>query len=216
MKRIATVRQALESVFGGCQVEKMVQPIRLICSLICLGLFAGCVTHINTDVVYNQPPAEKFSDFNHFEMTRLTLTAQDAAYSANRAALVKIQENIDQTMGPVLAQWNADGQKAGGPTRTLLIVPTIGQIKFVNAAARIWSGSLSGSSAVILNAQISEKESGKVIATPLFYARAKATGGAWTFGITDNLMLPRIAGRLTDYLQANYAQMVGGPTGSNG
>jgi hypothetical protein len=39
-------------------------------------------------------------------------------------------------------------------------------------------------------------------------------GGAWTFGSTDNAMLVRIANRLTDYLAANYASPVGGPTGA--
>lgn len=65
----------------------------------------------------------------------------------------------------------------------------------------------------MLRARIYEKETGKTIATPEFYARAAAMGGAWTFGTTDNLMLTRIAARLTDYLKANYDRAVGGPSG---
>ena len=53
-----------------------------------------------------------------------------------------------------------------------------------------------------------------MIASPLFFARAAAIGGRWTFGVTDNLMLVRIADRFTDYLAANYATAVGGPTGA--
>jgi len=53
-----------------------------------------------------------------------------------------------------------------------------------------------------------------VIASPLFFARAAAMGGRWTFGVTDNLMLTRVADRFTDYLAANYATAVGGPTGA--
>ena len=49
----------------------------------------------------------------------------------------------------------------------------------------------------------------------MFYARAAAMGGAWTFGTTDNLMLTRIAERLTDYIAANYDAAVGGPTGQD-
>jgi hypothetical protein len=40
-------------------------------------------------------------------------------------------------------------------------------------------------------------------------------GGAFTFGVTDNIMLTRIAGRLTDYLIGNYEHAVGGGTGVN-
>ena len=39
-------------------------------------------------------------------------------------------------------------------------------------------------------------------------------GGAFSLGGADNAMLVRIANRLTDYLQANFSQAVGGPTGA--
>jgi hypothetical protein len=66
-----------------------------------------------------------------------------------------------------------------------------------------------------MKVQISEKETGRIVAEPIFYARAAAMGGAWSFGSTDNLMLTRIASRLTDYLANNYASAVGGPTGQD-
>lgn len=191
-------------------------PFRLFpcLALLFAGLLGGCVTHIRTDIAENPPPAEKFSDFNRFELVPVALSAEDQTYAANRKAVAKIQQDVDKTMEPVLARWNAAGRQEGGPPRTLLIEPTIGQIKYLNATVRVWAGALSGSSAVILNARITEKESGRLIANPLFYARAAAMGGAWTFGVTDNLMLLRIADRLTSYLQANYAAAVGGPTGA--
>jgi hypothetical protein len=74
---------------------------------------------------------------------------------------------------------------------------------------------MAGSSAVLMTARITEKETGRVVATPLFYARAEAWGGAFTFGVTDNLMLLRIADRLCDYLLANYTEAVGGVTGQD-
>jgi hypothetical protein len=116
------------------------------------------------------------------------------------------------TADPLIDGWRQAAPVASKP-RTLVITPLITEIKFISGGSRFWAGSLAGSSAVILKVTITEKETGKVIATPIFYAKAAAMGGAWTFGATDNIMLVRIANRLTDYLAANYASAVGGPTG---
>lgn len=177
-------------------------------------LLAGCVTHIATTVVSNPPPPEKFSNFNQFELRAVQLAPSCAGQPANERALAKIQENVSLKMDPALARWNA-GAKDVAKVRTLLIEPTVTEIKFINANARFWVGPVAGSSAVILQARIVEKETGKVIASPVFFARASAMGGSFTFGATDNIMLTRIAGRLTEYLLANYDNAVGGPTGAD-
>jgi hypothetical protein len=176
-------------------------------------LLTGCVTRITTDITQNPPPAEKFSALNRFEMAKIELVAPYAGQEANERALIKIQENVSLKAEPLLRGWNEAG--AGiTPVRTLLFTPVVTEIKFIGGGTRFWVGAMAGSSAVILKVTITEKESGKVIATPMFYARAAAMGGAWTFGSTDNLMLVRIAGRFTDYLAANYASTVGGRTGA--
>ncbi|HVW20209.1 MAG TPA: hypothetical protein VHC86_03260 [Opitutaceae bacterium] len=188
-----------------------VSSVRLLPALAILAL-GGCATHITMDVAKNPPPAERFADFSHFELAPILLPAVYRGQDANEEALKKIQANVSSTMTPVLARWNAaGGQKGNG--RTLLVEPSIREIKFLNATVRVWTGALSGSSAVILDARITEKETGRLIAAPEFYARAAAMGGAWTFGATDNVMLLRIANRLTGYLQANFDVAVGGPTG---
>ncbi|HEY4245286.1 MAG TPA: hypothetical protein VGM64_00445 [Lacunisphaera sp.] len=190
--------------------------LKIKCPLIlAITLFlAGCMTHITTDITRNPPPTEKFSAFNHIDLLPVTLAAPYQGQDANKKALAKIQENITATMTPLLSKWNEPGSMPG-PSRTLVITPVITEIKFINATARVWSGALSGSSAIIVKVRISEKETGHTIGEPIFYARAAAMGGAWTFGSTDNLMLSRIASRLTDYLADNYATAVGGPTGQD-
>ena len=172
----------------------------------------GCVTHIATDVTQNPAPPEKFSAFTSFEMTKVTLAAPYAGEGSNDKALLKVQENVSHKIDAVMAAWNATGASIT-PRRTLLIEPVITEMKFINGNARFWVGPLAGSSAVILHVKITEKETGKVIATPVFFSRAEAWGGTFTIGSTDNLMLVRIAGRLTDYLVANYTVAAGGPTG---
>ena len=53
---------------------------------------------------------------------------------------------------------------------------------------------------------------GQLIAEPEFYQHANKMGGAWSFGANDKAMLIRISSMVTDYLQKNYAQAVGGST----
>lgn len=174
-------------------------------------LGAGCATQIKSGATQNPPPAQKFSDFARIELSPIALVAPYAGQEANEKARVKIQENLSLKMTPLLAAWNSQAAAAG---RTLLIEPTITEIKFINATSRVWAGAIAGSSAVILKARITEKETGRVVAEPQFYARAAAWSGATSFGAADNAMLIRIANRLADYLQANYSQAVGGPTGA--
>ena len=182
-------------------------------SIAVLLLASGCVTNIKSDVTQNPPPAEKFANFSRIEMTPVTLVPPYAGQEANERALSKIQENVSLKMSPAVQAWNGRALTGGTP-RTLQIVPTVTEIKFIGGATRFWGGALAGSSAVVLRAQITEKETGKVIATPEFYARAAAMGGAYSMGGTDNAMLVRIATRLTDYLLANFDQAVGGPSGA--
>ncbi len=176
-------------------------------------LLAGCATQIKTEVTQNPPPAEKFANFTRFEMPKLVLLPPYAGQEPNERALVKIQENVDQRMKPALQTWNA-AAPAGAPVRTLLIEASVPEIKFINATSRVFAGAMAGSSAVIVRVKLSEKETGRVIAEPLFYARAAAMGGAYSMGGTDNAMLVRIANRLSDYLLGNYSQAVGGATGA--
>lgn len=191
------------------------KPSLLLPLVLIAGIVAGgCVTHIKSEITQNPPPAEKFSNFTRFEMPTIVLVAPYAGQEANEKALVKIQENVSLKMTPALAAWNNSGETGGRPVRTLLIESTIPEIKFINATSRVWAGAMAGSSAVILRARIIEKETGKVVAEPEFYARAAAMSGAYSIGGADNAMLVRIANRLTDYLLANYPQAVGGPSGA--
>jgi len=139
-------------------------------------LLGGCVTHITTNVTQNPPPVEKFSNFTQIEMAKVTLVPPYAGQEANEKALVKIQENVSLKMDPLLKSWNSNEANVT-PARTLIITPRITEIKFISGGTRFWTGAMSGSSAVVLTVKITDKETGKVIASPMFYARAAAVGG---------------------------------------
>ena len=173
----------------------------------------GCATtYIKPDAVSNPPPKERLSNFEHFEIEPVLMEAPYAGQEANEKALKKIQENLDTRLEPLLTSWNAKSTDTAG--RTLQIKPRIQDIKFVNATSRVWGGAFAGSSAVIIKVRFIDKASGDVIAEPEFYQRAAAMGGAYSFGATDNNMLVRIAELVSDYIEKNYAEAVGGPTGA--
>lgn len=166
----------------------------------------GCVTHITPKEDYNPPPTEKFSAFNRIELLPLK---QVPAHQIKLAALRKIQENINLRIGKQIEKWNQ--KPVEGTVRTLVIQPEIVVGKFVSGSKRFWLGPFPGSSAIILRAQFTDKQTGKVVAEPEFYARAEAWGGSFSIGSTDNIMLIRIANSFAVYVLRNYPRAVGGP-----
>lgn len=173
----------------------------------------GCVTTVETpDTPFNPAPTSSFSSYGEIEVTPVRFDSGLPSSSANQAALQKIQENVDAEIGSTLQQWNSDPSAASNGR--LVIEPVITEMKFVNAATRVFAGALAGSSAVVMKVRIYDSESGDTIARPEFYQRAAAMGGAYTVGVTDNLMLVRIASLLAEYLKSNYVNAVGGPTGA--
>jgi len=169
----------------------------------------ACVTNIHPDVQSNPPPSEPLSDFQHYQLMPTTISAE-AAHEA--AAFAKINANLQERVGGALSGWENRNQNG----RVLRIEPHIDQLKFVSGVGRFWAGDMAGSSAVVLHVKLTDAATGKVIANPEFYQRAAAEGGMWSFGGTDNGMLARIATVAQQYLQRNYAQTVGGPTGLEG
>ncbi len=182
----------------------------LVLAAFCLG---GCATHVRAPSAMNPPPGEPFARFGRVELRAVQLTPALAGRTANQHALIKIQQNVSLKMNPELARWNSENQR-GAPNRTLVIDPVVTDIKFIGGNARFWVGPIAGSSAVVLTVRIYEKETGKAVANPVFYARGSAMGGTFTIGATDNIMLTRVADRFSSYLKGNFADAVGGPTGA--
>lgn len=150
------------------------KPIhRLVAFLLLSALFPGCATHIAPSTETNPRPSETFSNFNRFELAPLQAGSTEVANQ--RAALNKIGQNLQERLGVRVQQWN--NQPADAPIRTLLIEPTVTEMKFVSGAKRVWLGATAGSSAVILKARISDKETGNTVATPEFYSKSSAMGG---------------------------------------
>jgi hypothetical protein len=168
-----------------------------------LALMSGCVTNIKPSVSTNPAPVRALKEFKSFELKPLAA----AKGVEEPAAMVKIQEILSQKISSLTGTWN----RGGGDT--LIIEPRVEELKFVGGGQRFFAGALAGSSAVRMTVKLTDKASGNVIATPEFYQRAAAYGGAYSFGATDNNMLDRIVVVMEEYLKRNYSEAVGGPTG---
>lgn len=172
-------------------------------------LCCACVTNIRPDVTGNPPPAEPLSHFQHFMLAPVSVSAEAAHETA---AVAKISTYMQQRVGTTLASWENRNQSG----RILEVEPHIVQLKFVSGGARFFAGAMAGSSAVLMRVKMTDAQTGRVIANPEFYQKAAAYGGAWSLGGTDNGMLARISTVVQEYLDRNYTQAVGGPTGLDG
>jgi hypothetical protein len=158
----------------------------------------------------NPAPAHKLQGYSGYELKPVTLAPDMAGKKNVDKVVAKVEENIQQSVQPILKEWNAS---APAGKDKLLIEPAIESVHKPSGANRFWAGAMAGSSHIVMKVKISEQSSGKVIAEPEFYRRANGMVGAWTFGAHDNAMLQKIAGLLANYLTANYNEAVGGETG---
>lgn len=178
--------------------------------IVASALLASCATNIKPSRTVNPPPVEAFAAFNRFELKSVALSREYSEHNVNQRAAAKIQEYFDSRVKPVVDGWSTT---KGNGVRTLVIEPTIEQIKFIGVGARIFVGPMAGSSAVVMKVKYTDKDTGKVVAYPEFFQRAAAMSGAFTFGGQDNAMLARIVTLVADYNARNYGERVGGENG---
>ena len=167
------------------------------------------VEYVEARSATNPAPSMALDSFSHFVVEPIAMGAPYAGQDANEVAKQRLQANLDQQLQPLLAKWNAQPADAG---KTLKILPEIRHIKFITGGKRFWGGAFAGGSAVLMTVKLVDAK-GSVIAEPEFYQHANKMGAAWSFGATDKAMLIRLAELVAQYLESNYPQAVGGPTG---
>ena len=178
-------------------------------------LTSACMTTVKMPAnAVNPAPLEAFSAFNTFELKPLNTQEACSKQSGADSAFQGIQARLGKMLTPVLTEWNARKTPEVAPRR-LIIEPFCTDAKMIGTAKRIFTGPLSGSSAVVMRVRYTDAASGRIVAEPEFYQRAFAMGGAYSFGGTDRNMLTRMSTLITEYTQNNYRIAVGGPTGVN-
>lgn len=160
----------------------------------------------------NPPPSAPLAGYDKYELAPIAMGAPYAGDEGKEKAKAKIQDYMNTETGAIIEQWNKD---AAGSTsgKSIVIEPRIEKLKVVSGGARFWAGAFAGDSYVVMKWRIVEQPSGTQLAEPEFYQRASAMSGAWTFGGQDKDMLHRIVALGNLYLQSNYKEAAGGPTG---
>jgi len=178
------------------------------CAMLVLGFAATALA----EPPENPPPTSAFAGYDKYELLPIAMGPPYAGDEGKEKAKTKIQDYMTAETGPIIAQWNTD---AAGSTRgqSLVIEPRIDKLKVVSTGARIWAGAFAGDSYVVMKMKIVEQPSGTVLGEPMFYQRASAMSGTWTFGAQDKDMMHRVVVLVNKYLQSNYTEAVGGPTG---
>jgi hypothetical protein len=160
----------------------------------------------------NPPPANAFQGYDKYELAPLAMGPPYAGDEGKEKAKSKIQQYLTTDTAPIVAKWN-ESAAGGSRGQSLSIEPRIEKLKVVSGGARFWAGALAGDSYVVIKVRFVEQPSGKLLAEPEFYQRAAAMSGAWTIGAQDKDMLHRIVTLANHYLDLNYSQPTGGPTG---
>lgn len=172
-------------------------------------VLSGCANHIKATRTTNPPPVEAYSNYGRIEVKPATLAPKFAGNKGNVAALEKINANLSKRIEYALPEWN----KRPDNGRHLVIEPVVSDIRFVGIGTRIWTGPLSGSSAVKVEMKATDVETGKVIDQPEFFQRSSA-GSGFAFGVADFMMLTRMGELVGDHILRNYPQAVGSSTGA--
>lgn len=170
-------------------------------------LLQGCATKIKASTTQNPAPAESFSSFGRIDVKPVVFKA---GYSGDHAGLAKIQENLQKDLSKSLTTWNE--RAANG--RSLVIEPVVEEMQFKHGVSRILLGPLAGSSGVLMRIKITDNN-GATVASPEFFQRADAWSAGWVMGVSDNLMMNRVASLASRYIIANYSRAEGGPTGAD-
>jgi len=166
-------------------------------------LISGCSTRIHEKNETIQPSKIPFSQFSNLVVVPLVVE-HSGDDSGDRRAVEHIKAGLATCLN---AAFKAVTPATPGQTMftpgSLVIEPAIEDLKKVNGAERFWVGPLAGSSAILLRTRYLDGSSGDVIANPVFYSKASAMGGTWTFGATDNAMLTRVVDLACDYARKN-------------
>lgn len=173
-------------------------------SVAALLLLAGCATQIHPKDQTIQPSKVRLGTFSTVVTKPLVVERMEGDPGDVRA-VDRIRAELDQCLGSVfktVSQVPAD--RSDFAPGTLVIEPAIEDLKKVNGAERFWVGPMAGSSAILLRVRYTDAGSRDIVASPVFYSKANAQAGTWTFGAADNNMLNRVVTLACSYARSNY------------
>ena len=160
-------------------------------------VLADCTTNISPMDETQIPPSAAFGQFTPVLLKHISnQTPQDFSAEAATRVENRFRVCLSKILGPIVP-YSEDVARAN-PT-ALVLEPVILDGKKVSVGARIAFGAFAGSSAVQMQVTYRSAKDGSVLAQPVFYAKAAAMSGAWTFGAQDNAKLERLSENACQY-----------------
>ena len=177
--------------------------LSVVMGVVFVAMASGCATHIKGPATAPKPPKVLLSSFKKVVMTPVSLADAYAKSGANQKAAKKINELLTLEMKKVFPMIKvvADVSKVA-KKGTLLVEPKIKEVKFIGGAARFWLGPFAGSSAVLLQVNYKNMETGVLVADPIFYQKASAFASGLP-GAADNKMLSEVVRDAINYVRDN-------------
>ena len=161
----------------------------------------------------NPPPSKPFASFKTFELKMLEVASpkMDAKFNTDNDNVVgRLQSRITTLIGPIVAEWNQHAAETA--ENGLVITALVEDAQKVSPARRMLSP-FAGDSYALIKLRCVADPGGEVVAEPEFYQKTSKWNGANWGGIQDYAMIDRVVKQIAEYMRANYARAVGGPTG---
>ena len=162
-------------------------------------LLTACATNITQTSGPPMPSKTKFSEFGRVEMKAVNISERFAGSEVNQKAAQNLTEKLVKELQMVFPNLKQVAEFSKENDRVLQIDPLIKDIKFIGVGARVWTGAMSGSSAILTQVSFRDSTTAEVIANPEFYA----VGGAYSGYDSAYRMLQDIANDVAKYSALN-------------
>ena len=149
-----------------------------------------------------RPPEIPLSAFGSFELLPVAMSPEVSANGKKAEIAIELGRKLETRLRPMIQSW-----ESSAPTdirkRTLVIKPTVAELRVVSGGARFWAGGFAGDSSIDLDIALIEKKTGRLIANQRINRSANALAGAWSIGASDKNLLDYIVDISYQYLADN-------------
>ncbi|HEX9049661.1 MAG TPA: DUF4410 domain-containing protein [Anaeromyxobacter sp.] len=156
-----------------------------------MALAAGCASNpgkrqkiIDDEVARLRAPEIPLTSFGAFEIRPIAMSPDVQEKPEKVAVASDLGQRLEAQLRPTLDGWAA-AAPAPAKGRTLVIQPTVVNLRIVGGASRFWLGAMAGDSSIDVDLQLVDKASGRAIAKERIAKSSGGMSGAWSMGATD-------------------------------
>lgn len=182
------------------------------CMCLAVALLAGCSASPSRLAAVSKEeasrlaaPSRPLSAFGGFELKPMELSAGISERKEKVQIAGQLESKLRTKLLPLLKDWEATGDSPR-TAGVLLIQPKLVSLRVISGGARFWAGAWSGDSVIDMNLELTDRETGTIIANPRLFRTTGGTVGAWSVGATDRNLLDYIVEIAHQYLVHNYKE----------